>query len=176
MSTNDVPGARAANRDVLAMGCWAEHEDGSLILVLSTEGGKVVYELFELSGQEKYGYKHAMPETRFKKNFSWDATKQAKEVPNEKWTWHDKTPFPWERVMKEISKPVPEHVSATAKVSAAKRIIDSLKRRGEKLEGEKLSEESLNHMVDQESFPGAKRIVKGIARALSAFAEEMGDG
>lgn len=32
MSTNDVPGAKTENRDVLAMGCWAEHEDGSLIL------------------------------------------------------------------------------------------------------------------------------------------------
>jgi len=33
MSTNDVPGAKAANNDALAMGCWAEHADGSLILM-----------------------------------------------------------------------------------------------------------------------------------------------
>lgn len=176
MSTNDVPGHRAVNRDVLAMGSWAEHQDGSLILVLSTEADKVVYEIFELSGTEKFGYKHAMPDKKFKSNFSWDPKKVDNDVSNEKWTWHDKTPFPWERVMKEIEKPVPEPVSATAKVSAAKRIIDSLRHRGEKLEGEKLSAETLSHMVDQESFPGAKRIVKSIARALDAFADEMQNG
>jgi hypothetical protein len=27
MSTHDVPGAKAENHDVLAMGCWAEHAD-----------------------------------------------------------------------------------------------------------------------------------------------------
>lgn len=33
MSTQDVPGANRANRDQLASGCWAEHEDGSLLFV-----------------------------------------------------------------------------------------------------------------------------------------------
>ena len=36
MSTNDVPGAKAANGDELAALNWAEHDDGSYIFVLGT--------------------------------------------------------------------------------------------------------------------------------------------
>ena len=52
MSTNDVPGANPANRDELAMGAWAEHADGSLIFVESTEGGTCIYEVFDLSERQ----------------------------------------------------------------------------------------------------------------------------
>lgn len=53
MSTNDVPGANPKNADVLAMGCWAEHEDGSLIFVESVEGGTVVYSIFDIAPKGK---------------------------------------------------------------------------------------------------------------------------
>ena len=42
MSTYDVPGSKAANRDVLVMGAWAEADDGSLIFIEGTEAGSVV--------------------------------------------------------------------------------------------------------------------------------------
>jgi hypothetical protein len=51
MSTNDVPGARAENHDQLAIGCWAEHDDGSLVLVESTEAGRVIFSVFDLALQ-----------------------------------------------------------------------------------------------------------------------------
>lgn len=47
MSTNDVPGLNPKNRDELHAGCWAEHDNGTLIYVLGTEGNKVIYDLFE---------------------------------------------------------------------------------------------------------------------------------
>ena len=49
MSTNDVPGADPRNSDELATGCWAEHEDGSLIFVESTEVNRVIYSVFDMS-------------------------------------------------------------------------------------------------------------------------------
>lgn len=120
MSTLDVPGHKPENRDRLVMGCWAEHEDGSLIHVESVEGSTVVFSIFDLSGPEPVEYRHAMPEPGFKQQFSW---------PNkhgEKWTWHDKTPFPWQtRIMKTFpaGSKVP---SAGQQLSAALRVAQSL--------------------------------------------------
>ena len=51
MSTTDVPGANPANRDELGVGSWAEHADGSLIFVESTEGDRVVYSMFDVSAE-----------------------------------------------------------------------------------------------------------------------------
>lgn len=49
MSTNDVPGANPVNGDKLGMGCWAEHQDGSMILVEGTEGNRVIYSIFDMA-------------------------------------------------------------------------------------------------------------------------------
>lgn len=113
MSTNDCPGERKSNNDVLAMGCWAEHDDGSLILVQSTEDKRVIYDVFDLKGQMPNGvtsslhtggrvvmeHRDVMDEKRFKEEFSYDARKDKKDGVSERWTWHDKTPFPWQRVI-----------------------------------------------------------------------------
>ena len=49
MSTQDVPGHGSASNDTLAMGVWGEHNDGSLLFVESTEGGRVIYSIFDMA-------------------------------------------------------------------------------------------------------------------------------
>lgn len=109
MSTNDVPGARAENADSLGSGSWAEHDDGSLIYVAGTENGRVIFEIFDLSDEDKpVEYRDAMPLKLFQQKFSWDPRNKA----SVKWTWHDKTPFPWDRILKNFKEGV-KPVSAT---------------------------------------------------------------
>lgn len=124
MSTNDVPGAKPENHDVLAMGCWAEHEDGSLILVESTEGGRVVYSMFNVAADPVVEYRDAMAEKGFKKMFSW------KGKDDLRWTWHDKTPFPFGRVMQDFP-PGQRHASAAGTMTAAERVAKDLHLRAE---------------------------------------------
>lgn len=96
MSTPDVPGANPRNSDALHTGCWAEsaNDDGSYILVEGFENGRVVYELFDTSKTPPVAYRDAMPESRFKRQFSWDGK-------GVKWTWHDKTEFPWDVIIQK---------------------------------------------------------------------------
>ncbi len=132
MSTNDVPGAVATNNDVLAMGCWAEHDDGSLILVEAVEGGRVIYSVFDVAPDPPIEYRTAMPEDVFKDRFSW--TPEAHDDDDDdladiRWTWHDKTPFPWERVMDRFNEGQ-RYVSAEHQITAAERVARSLDVRG----------------------------------------------
>lgn len=129
MSTHDVPGAKAKNADVLAMGCWAEHEDGSLIFVEATETGTVVYSIFDLRVMREY--RDAMPEVGFKDLFTWRPEADDAD-DNLQWTWHDKTPFPWSRVMRDFPSGE-RHVSATDEMTAAQRVADSLNLRAERI-------------------------------------------
>ncbi len=96
MSTPDVPGANPAHGDALHTGCWAEsaNGDGSYVLVEGFENGRVVYELFDTSKTPPVAYRDAMPESRFKRQFSWNGK-------GVKWTWHDKTEFPWEVIIQK---------------------------------------------------------------------------
>jgi hypothetical protein len=132
MSTNDVPGANPDNNDELGMGCWAEHHDGSLIFVESTEGDRVVYSIFDMSRTPPIEYRDAMPTAVFEKAFSYGGDHDDIDNPGN-WTWHDKTPFDWNRVIKAG---VPDGVKAAFAdhtLSAAQRVADSLKLRGDKI-------------------------------------------
>lgn len=152
MSTNDVPGAVAGNNDTLAMGCWAEHQDKSLMFVESTEGGNVVYSMFDVSREPAIEFRDAMPEADFKKTFSW---------PNklgEKWTWHDKTPFPWDQVMKDF--PAGSRVaSAGAMQTAARRAAEALGLRARTVDPSEVA-----HLRTQ--LRAAQAVVDGVQRAL----------
>lgn len=124
MSTNDVPGfkdettGKAKHNDELAMGCWAEHDDGSLIFVESVEDGRVVYSVFDLV-DEVIEYRDAMSELGFKKAFSWaDADK----IVDSPWIWHDKSPFPWDRVIASGSRQGGRHASADHLLTAAEKV------------------------------------------------------
>src|SRR5579863_241094 len=104
MSTNDVPGFNPQNHDDLHAGCWAEHHDGSLIFVLGTENGTVLYDLYDLEDtQNPMQWRDAMPLKQFQKQFSYDPTLKSMSL---KWTWHDKTAFPWDRIMKSFNQGV----------------------------------------------------------------------
>lgn len=132
MSTNDVPGANQRNGDELAMGCWAEHEDESLIFVESTEGGRVIYSIFDTSPDPPVEYRDAMPEAVFKRRFSW--SEEANGASEEKWLWHDKTPFPWDRVIKAGATDGPRRPSAAAELNAAQRVAESLRLRAREVD------------------------------------------
>ncbi len=140
MSTNDVPGYKDENRDELACGAWAEHDDGSMIFVESTEINRVIYSVFDMAHDPPIEYRDAMPEASFKKTYSWPGSK-------DKWTWHDKTPFPWDRIIKQFKdgpKPAAADHSITAAErirtsrerhsTAAQRVADELRLRGEELD------------------------------------------
>lgn len=129
MSTNDVPGAKPENRDVLAMGCWAEAadpDDKSLIFVEAVEGGRVIYSMFDLLPDPPVEYRDSMPEDGFKAQFTYKPA----DLKSIRWTWHDKTVFPWDQVMAEFP-PGTKHASASLQASAAKRVADALKLRAE---------------------------------------------
>lgn len=156
MSTNDVPGAKKANRDRLAMGAWAEHADGSLIVVESVEAGRVVYSIFDVSGDDPVEYRDAMSETPFKKQFSW----KPGDDPADQWTWHDKTPFDWSRVMGDFPSGgrVP---SAVATLTAAERIARSLDLRAEAVRP-RVEESALLQRA-------ASTIMRGLREAIDAL-------
>lgn len=129
MSTNDVPGANPVNKDVLAAGSWAEHADGSLLFVKGNEGGQVVYELYDVAQSPPVSYNDAMAENAFKKAFSFPPVGDSKE----KFTWHDKTPFPWKRVMQSFDKPRPNFADVADNLSAAARVANSLRLRSHEI-------------------------------------------
>ena len=162
MATADVPGANPANADVLAAGCWAEHSDGSLMYVKGTEGGQVVYELYDLAQDPPVYYQDAMREQAFKDAFSYPPNGKSAD----KWTWHDKTPFPWHRVMKTFDKPRPVHADVHDTLSAAARVAQSLRLRAQKLQPEEVT-----HLSPQEVPKGGRGIADRIQRALDAFLE-----
>lgn len=159
MSTNDVPGASPVNGDKLGVGCWAEHEDGSLIFVKSTEQGRVVFEMFDTSQTPVVNYTHAMTEPEFKRRFSLPPVG----VSGDEWTWHDKTAFPWDRVIKAGAKPGVHYASADDQLSAAARTAESL---GAK--GAETAPSDFAHLVDLvKQHPVGRAIVTGIQAALS---------
>jgi hypothetical protein len=163
MSTHDVPGANPDNADRLAAGCWAEHDDGSLLYIKGTELGRVIYELYDMDQDPPVYYQDAMFEDAFKKAFSHPPVGAS----DEDWTWHDKTPFPWDRVMKNFDKPRPQHADVEDQLSAAARVAESLK-----LRARKLRPESVAPMAEQAGAPKAARgIVQRLQKALEAFVE-----
>lgn len=149
MSTHDVPGANPANSDELRMGCWAEHDDGSLIFVESTESNRAIYSVFDVSKTPPVEYRDAMPIDSFKKTFTWERGKTDKKT-NEKWLWHDKTPFPWDRVIKQGATDGQRMASAHDVLTAAERVADSLRM---KVRGE-VQRDDVAHMTPVE-HPGA---------------------
>ena len=152
MSTTDVPGAKRKNGDELSMGCWAEHEDGSLIFVESTEGGRVIFMVFDVAQTPPVEYRDAMPEAAFKDRFSW------KDGDDDKWTWHDKTPFPWDRVIDHGGRSGPGYTHADDLINAAQRVAKSRQMRGSDVDPK-----DYEHMAEQRI---TRRVAKTIQDAL----------
>lgn len=172
MSTNDVPGAVAANNDKLRQGCWAEHSDGSLIYVYDTEVDNVIYSMFDLSLNPVMEYRHRMPVGDFEKAFSCSradihkpVTVGGKTIKKELWTWHDKTPFPWDRIIKSGLQSVPKIAMAEEQISAAQRVARDLR-----LRGATLKDGEVDHMQDQERPKDTSSdIIARLGKAFDAF-------
>eukprot|EP00697_Spironema_sp_BW2_P016820 gnl/Spiro4/8261_TR4368_c0_g2_i1.p2 gnl/Spiro4/8261_TR4368_c0_g2~~gnl/Spiro4/8261_TR4368_c0_g2_i1.p2 ORF type:complete len:104 (-),score=14.51 gnl/Spiro4/8261_TR4368_c0_g2_i1:166-477(-) len=98
-----------------------------------------------------------MPEASFKTTFTWDSKKKA----SEKWTWHDKTPFPWDRVIKAGVSDGPRNASAADVMNAAERIAQSLK-----LKGAEIHKDRAAGKIDQQVPAQAGVILEKIARAI----------
>lgn len=160
MATDDVPGANPKNADVLASGCWAEHQDGSLIFVKGTENDQVVYEIYDVAQEPPVYYQDAMRGDAFKKQFSWTPIGTS----TEKWTWHDKTPFPWHKVMKTFDKPKPTHADVHDELTAAARVAKSLR-----LRAQNLSPGDVEHMTEQTVPAGGRTIRDRIQKAIDAL-------
>lgn len=156
MSTNDVPGAKIENHDELSIGCWAEHEDGSLIFVESSEDYKVVYSVFDMSKEPPVEYRTATPIEEFKDKFSWDPSS----TDSIKWTWHDKTPFPWDKVIKEGAKDGIRYTSAGHLISAAERVAQS-----QKMIGQPIEEDKYKHLREKIEQAG-QLMISGIQTAI----------
>ncbi len=121
MATQDVPGAKASNGDTLAVGAWSEDKAGtSLMFVAGLENDQVVYQMYDLTNG--MFYQDAMLEKDFKKEFS-----------GKDWTWHDKTSFPWNRVMARFNRPVPQHADVEDQLTTAGKVAKALHLRGRKL-------------------------------------------
>jgi hypothetical protein len=128
MATHDVPGKNPSNHDELDVGCWAEHDDGSLLLVEGIETGKVIYSIFDMSAEPPIEFRDAMPEDGFKDYFSFDDNDDA----TEKWLWHDKTSFPWDKVMQHF-KAGYKPTSGLDQISAAQRTAERMGLKGRNL-------------------------------------------
>lgn len=177
MSTNDVPGANPANADVLAMGCWAEHDDGSLIFVESVEAAKVVYSMFDVAVKPPVEYRHVMDEPQFKMYFTWKpgevadaqgkpAAGRTQRTSGERWTWHDKTLFPWTRVLGDFP-PGQRDVVAEHTLSAAERVAQSLNIRAEAIRDRY---RTVAEAGEEPSFQkAALKIMEGIQEALASL-------
>lgn len=157
MATHDVPGANAANADELCMGCWAEHEDGSLVLVESTERNRVVFLVFDTTEDPVVEYRDMMVQDEFEQRFSWDPD----DPDSIEWTWHDKTPFPWDRVIKQGAKSGVRYPSADDQLTAAARVARSLR-----LKGREISEEELQHLLE-------RKVPKSMVKRLQAAIDEL---
>lgn len=156
MSTNDVPGANPANNDELRMGCWAEHDDGSLLVVESTEADRVIYSMFDMARTPPVEYRDAMAKPTFEKTFG-------REGDAGPWEWHDKTPFDWNRVIRAGAQDGTRHAFAEHQVSAAQRVAESLRVRGERVSAD------LGHRTEQ-----TVRRSGGIWDKLSRAIAELG--
>ncbi len=174
MSTNDVPGANPANGDTLKLGCWAEHADGSLIFVESTEANRIIYYMFDLKNHTQY--RDAMPEASFKRTFTWDPSK----TTSEKWTWHDKTPFPWDRVIRAGFRDGEDFPSADHLAAASERVQASRRRHRRDTVGNEIGhddgdadEEIGRYMTgDDESPRRQSTAAERVARGLGLEAEQ----
>lgn len=178
MSTHDVPGAVESNHDELAMGCWAEHDDGSLLFVESTEGGRVIYSVFNMAMNPPVEYRDAMPLKGFQNLFSWSKKKTTAKpkkrvkkmtdidedglLEDVMWTWHDKTPFPWDRVIEAGTKDGVRHVSVEDQLNAALRVAKS---RRLLREGKPINTDKFKSFIDQMGVKG-RTIKDKIERAI----------
>ena len=183
MATNEVPGANPANGDELAMGCWAESPDGSLLRVESTENGEIIYVVFDTAKARPIEYRDIMGEQEFKRRYT--APPRGDSVIE--WKWHDKIAFPWHTVIKRGAEDGARYASADDLIDDARDIQESRARlqrtredetdaamiaRMRRLTGREITEADLRRRSQQGTSRETRRLALGIARLLE---EHFGD-
>jgi hypothetical protein len=101
-----------------------------------------------------------MPEASFKSTFTWEKGKTTKKT-NEKWLWHDKTAFPWDRIIKSGVSDGQKAVSANDVLTAAERVAESLK-----LLGISVSRDVAHRAPQESDKDTGKVIMDKITRAV----------
>jgi hypothetical protein len=161
MSTQDVPGfddlKSDAKQDELHIGVWGEHSDNSLILVEGVEQGRVVFSIFDMSPTPPMEYRDSLPEKQFKSQFSFNSKSS---IIKQGWVWHDKTQFPWNKIMDNFPDGT-RYPSADVAVNEAQRIAKI-----KSLRGAIVKKENYTHMMDQIGKKG-RMIVDKIQRAVN---------
>ncbi len=120
MGTYQTPGHKPENNDILSVGCWAENDDGSRILVNKIESKKVYYQVFNIQNPS-YAHNDVRDEEVFKDFYS----------SGKDWFWHDKTPFPWKQLtvknpIKTVDIPMSEKVAKDLNMKVSKlKVISS---------------------------------------------------
>ena len=113
---------------------------------ITVEGGNVVYSIFDMAQDTPVEYRDSMNESGFKDQFSW----KPNDKDSIKWTWHDKTPFPWERIMGDFPSGA-KFPSVRAALNAAQRVAESLHLRAGKIRDRDVPEsrqKSVGEMID----------------------------
>jgi hypothetical protein len=160
VATTDVPGSNPANGDRLVMGAWAEHADGSRLFVEGMEGGLVTYSMFDMSKRPVVEYRDRMAEVDFRQRFAPTAGPKP-------WTWHDKTPFPWDAIIREGAQPGVRLASAADQLTLAHQIADSLNLRARVVTTPELEQirNALSRM--EQHTPNAAAALQQFLEALS---------
>lgn len=161
MATQDVPGfddvKSDAKNDELGIGMWGEHDDESLILVEGVEQGRVIFSMFDMSPTPPMEYRDSLPEQQFKRQFSWNSDES---IVNKGWRWHDKTQFPWNKIMDNFSDGT-RYPSADYVVNEAQRIAKI-----KSLRGAVVKRENYSHMMENVGRKG-RVIIDKIQRAVN---------
>lgn len=161
MGTTAVPGAAKRNMDKLSEGCWGEADDGSLILVVGHETGSVVFDLYDLDQQPPMFFRSSLIEKEFKEAFSVPPIGKSLDT----WTWHDKTTFPWNRVMKRFSDITPHYADVEDQLSIAQRIAQRLG-----VKGKKVAKEDITPNIEQKRSRGLA-VAEAIGEAIAKIKE-----
>lgn len=158
MSTIDIPGSNPANGDQLHIGCWAEHADGSRLFIEGMEGGLVTYSMFDMSRQPVVEYRDRMVEAEFRQRFAPSGGLV--------WTWHDKTPFPWNDVIQAGAQSGVRMASAQDQLTLARQVAESLNLR---------ARETLTPELEarQKAFTQLEQQHPHAAAALQAFLDSL---
>ena len=144
MATPEVPGYLPQNQDTLAAGCWGEHkDDSSLILVEEVENERVIYTIFDIDNKKEF--RDQMPIDLFMRSYSYVS---GESVASLQWVWHDKTIFPWRKV-------IDNDALIERKETAAVKVAENLN-----LEGKEL-------VKDPKRFSSIRKLVNKLQEAIS---------
>ena len=101
-----------------------------------------------------------MAEGAFKSTFSWNPKGKGL-----KWCWHDKSPFPWDRIVKSGGKDGTRYASAEEQLTAAEQVRRSREiHRGREVDVEEVARSRVDRAGEK-----AKAVLRRIQRAIRSL-------